>query len=224
MKGITVVSNSLAYATRAAHDVGLALWLGGATFGKVAHNPALRNITDLAERGKVANAAWNSYNVVNAAGLGAAALGWGAARLTETQPQRMSERERQLSKAKDVLMGIAVSSGVVNGALGAKLAKSAPEGAVPIETGTQPAPETPRPAAGVQRALGVLGTLNIASGVALVAVNAVLAQENYSRPTARRALTRRSNGGSGGVTPLLVPAGLVGALAAADQLRRAASS
>jgi hypothetical protein len=61
------------------------------------------------------------------------------------------------------------------------------------------------------------------SGVALAVVNAVLAQENYSRPTARRALTRRSNGGSGGVTPLLVPAGLAGALAAVDQVRRATS-
>jgi hypothetical protein len=220
---MTVVPNSLAYATRAAHDIGLALWLGGATFGKVAHNPALRNIADHAERGKVANAAWNSYNVVNTAGLGAAALGWGAARVTETQPQRMSDRERELSKAKDVLVGIAVTSGVANGALGAKLAKSAPDGAVPVETGTQPAPQTPPSAAGVQRALGVLGTLNIAAGVALVAVNAVLAQENYSRPTARRALTRRSNGGSGGVTPLLVPAGLAGALAAVDQMRRATS-
>ena len=218
-----MVPNSLAYATRAAHDVGLALWLGGATFGKVAHNPSLRNITEHAERGKVANAAWNSYNVVNTAGLGAAALGWGAARVTETQPQRMSDRERGLSKAKDVLMGIAVTTGVANGALGARLAKSAPEGAVPVETGTQPAPETPRKAARVQRALGVLGTCNIATGVALVAVNAVLAQENYSRPTARRALTRRSNGGSGRVTPLLAPAGLAGALAAADQLRRARS-
>jgi hypothetical protein len=220
---MTVVPNSLAYATRAAHDIGLALWLGGATFGKVAHNPALRNIADHAERGKVANAAWNSYNVVNTAGLGAAALGWGAARVTETQPQRMSGRERELSKAKDVLVGIAVTSGVANGALGAKLAKSAPDGAVPVETGTQPAPQTPPSAAGAQRALGVLGTLNIAAGVALVAVNAVLAQENYSRPTARRALTRRSNGGSGGVTPLLVPAGLAGALAAVDQVRRATS-
>jgi hypothetical protein len=220
---MTVVPNSLAYATRAAHDIGLALWLGGATFGKVAHNPALRNIADHAERGKVANAAWNSYNVVNTAGLGAAALGWGAARMTETQPQRMSDRERDLSKAKDVLVGIAVTSGVANGALGAKLAKSAPDGAVPVETGTQPALQTPPSAAGVQRALGVLGTLNIAAGVALVAVNAVLAQENYSRPTARRALTRRSNGGSGGVTPLLVPAGLAGALAAVDQVRRATS-
>ncbi len=220
---MTVVPNSLAYAPRAAHDIGLALWLGGATFGKVAHNPALRNIADHAERGKVANAAWNSYNVVNTAGLGAAALGWGAARMTETQPQRMSDRERDLSKAKDVLVGIAVTSGVANGALGAKLAKSAPDGAVPVETGTQPALQTPPSAAGVQRALGVLGTLNIAAGVALVAVNAVLAQENYSRPTARRALTRRSNGGSGGVTPLLVPAGLAGALAAVDQVRRATS-
>jgi hypothetical protein len=36
----------------------------------------------------------------------------------------------------------------------------------------------------------VLGTLNIMSGIGLVAVNAVLAQINYSHPAKRRALTR----------------------------------
>ena len=36
------VNDSLANATRAAHDVGLAAWLGGAMFGKFAHNPSLR--------------------------------------------------------------------------------------------------------------------------------------------------------------------------------------
>jgi hypothetical protein len=37
-----MVTDTLANTTRAAHDVGLAAWLGGAMFGKFAHNPALR--------------------------------------------------------------------------------------------------------------------------------------------------------------------------------------
>jgi hypothetical protein len=81
------VSDTLANTTRVAHDVGLAAWLGGAMFGKFAHNPSLTRISNHRERGSVANAAWNGYNAVNAAGLGAAALGWGAARLTEANPQ-----------------------------------------------------------------------------------------------------------------------------------------
>jgi hypothetical protein len=63
---------------------------------------------------------------------------------------------------------------------------------VPIESGTQPAPETPSKAASLQRSIGLLGTLNIASGVGLVIVNGLLAQAAHSRPPLRRALLRRS--------------------------------
>lgn len=73
-----------------------------------------------------------------------------------------------------------------------RLAKAEPEGAVPIERGTVPAEETPKRAALIQRTLGALGTANIASGVGLVVVNAMLAQANHSRPPLRRALLRRS--------------------------------
>jgi hypothetical protein len=211
-----MVSDTLAHTTRAAHDVGLAAWLGGAMFGKFAHNPALRRISSRPERGAVANAAWNGYNVVNALGLGAAA-GWAAARATETRPDQLSARERTLSTLKDGLMATSVASGLVNGIQGARLAKLAPDGAVPVETGTEPAPDTPPEAARIQKTLGTLGTLNIVSGVALVAVNGLLAQTDHSRPPLRRAL-RSSNGN--GVSPLTV-ATAVGAVAAAvNEVRR----
>jgi hypothetical protein len=35
------VNDTLANTDRATHDVGLAAWLGGAMFGKFAHNPSL---------------------------------------------------------------------------------------------------------------------------------------------------------------------------------------
>jgi hypothetical protein len=180
------VSDTLANSTRAAHDVGLAAWLGGAMFGKFAHNPSLVKISGHEERGRVSNAAWNGYNVINSAALGAAALGWTAARFTETKPSNLSRTEQGLSVAKDGLMAVAVLTGVVNGVQGARLAKQAPEGAVPVETGTRPAPETPAKAARIQRSLGVFGTVNIVSGVALVAVNAILAQTNHSHRAKKR--------------------------------------
>lgn len=188
-----MVSDTLAYVTRAAHDVGLATWFGGTMFGKFALNPAVEAISERSERGKVLNAAWNGYNVLNAAGLGAAAVGWAAARFTEANPVRMSGTENALSLAKDGLMVAAVATGAVNGIQGVRLARQARDGAVPVESGTEPAPETPLPAAGIQRSLDVLGNINVGVGAALIAVNAVLAQLNYSRPTARRALLRRSN-------------------------------
>jgi hypothetical protein len=213
------VSDTLANTTRAAHDVGLAAWLGGAMFGKIALNPSLARITNHAERGSVSNAAWNGYNAVNAAGLGAAALGWGAARLTEADPANLSGREKALSTAKDGLMAAAVLTGLANGVQGARLAKQAPEGAVPIETGTKPAAETPPKAAKIQRSLELLGNVNIAAGVALVAVNAVLAQTDHSRPAKRRAFTRSSSSNSS-TSPLWIGSAVATAAAAVDQARR----
>src|SRR5918997_1119503 len=214
-----MVSDTLAYVTRAAHDVGLATWFGGTMFGKFALNTAVEAISERSERGKVLNAAWNGYNALNAAGLGLAAAGWAAARFTEANPVRMSATENALSVAKDGLMVAAVVTGVANGIQGARLARQAPNGAVPVESGTEPALETPQEAAGIQRSLEVLGNLNIGVGAALIAVNAVLAQVNYSRPTARRALLRRSNpmGGrlSGGGDRKAISPFTIGAIALA---------
>jgi hypothetical protein len=213
------ISDSLANSTRAAHDVGLAAWLGGAMFGKFAHNPSLTRISSHAERGSVSNAAWNGYNAINAAGLGAAAIGWTAARFTETKPANLSGTERALSSAKDGLMAAAVLTGIASGVQGARLAKQAPDGAVPVETGTTPAPETPPEAARIQRSLGVLGSANIVAGVALVAVNAILAQTNHSHPAKKRTLRRSSSPGRSS-SPLWFSSAVATAAAALDQTRR----
>jgi hypothetical protein len=213
------VNDTVANVTRAAHDVGLAAWLGGVMFGKFAHNPSLEKISSHAERGSVSNAAWNGYNPINAAGLGAAALGWGAARLTEANPVRLTGPEKTLSRAKDGLMAAAVVTGIANGVQGARLARQAPDGAVPVQTGTKPDAETPPRAARIQRSIAVLGNLNLASGVALVAVNAVLAQMNHSHPAKRRALTRSSSPGRSH-SPLWIGSALATGAAAVDEVQR----
>ena len=215
------VNDTLANTTRAAHDVGLAAWLGGAMFGKLALNPSLEKISSHTERGRVANAAWNGYNPINTLGLGAAALSWGAARLTETHSDNLSGAENGLSQAKDGLMALAVLTGVASGVQGARLARQAPDGAVSVQTGTEPNGDTPPKAAGIQRSLGVLGNLNILAGVALIAVNGVLAQINYSHPAHSRALRRSSVGSRGGVSPVWAVPAVAFAAATADQIRRA---
>ena len=187
-----MVNDNLAQGARAAHDWGLASWLGGSMFGQFALNPAVAKIEDKRERGKVVNAAWNGYNLINALSLGSVALGWFASRLTETRPDRLTKEERNLATAKDGLTLAALATGIASGVQGARLAREAPEGAVPIERGTTPTDDTPREAARTQRSLAGLGILNIASGVGLVVVNALLAQRNHSRPPLRRALSRRS--------------------------------
>jgi hypothetical protein len=125
-----------------------------------------------------------------------AAAGWAGA-LHGSQSRADVGHRNVLSLAKDGLMVAAVLTGVANGIQGARFARQAKDGAVPIESGTEPALETPQQAAGIQRRLDVLGNVNVGVGAALIAVNAVLAQVNYSRPTARRALLRRSNPAGG---------------------------
>ena len=186
-------SNTLANTTRALHDVGLAAWVGGSLFGKFALNPAVATIDKKTDRGKVVNAAWNGYNLINTLSLGAVAVGWLGARVTETRPEHLSDTERALSLAKDGLVVAAVVTGLANGIQGGRLAKQAPEGAVPVETGLTPAAETPPEAAKIQRSLAMFGNLNVITGLALVAANAVLAQMNYSRPPLRRGVMRRSS-------------------------------
>jgi hypothetical protein len=63
-------------------------------------NLSVAQISDHRERGKVVNAAWNGYNMINAVSLGAVATGWFASRLTETQPKRLSSRERDLPRRR----------------------------------------------------------------------------------------------------------------------------
>jgi hypothetical protein len=187
-----MVNDTLAQSARAAHDWGLASWLGGSMYGQFALNPAVARIDDKRERGKVVNAAWTGYNLINAVSLGSVAVGWFASRLTETRPDRLTEEERKLARVKDGLTLAALGTGIASAVQGARLAREAPEGAVPIERGTKPAVDTPPDAVRAQRSLAGLGILNIASGVGLVVVNALLAQREHSRPPLRRAFLRRS--------------------------------
>ena len=179
-------------AGRAAHDIGLAGLLGGNLFGRLALHPAVANISDKAERGKVVNAAWRRYGTVNSISLLLVPGGWIAAGLGETRDRRLSARERTLARIKDGLVAAVTVTGLATAAEGVRFARQAPDGAVPIETGSEPAPETPVSAARSKRLLNVLGATGAAAEMALVAINAGLAQENYRRPPARRALRRRS--------------------------------
>src|SRR4051794_41794755 len=65
---------------RAAHDLGLAGLLGGNLFGRLALHPAVTEISDQEERGKLVNTAWRRYATVNSISLLAVASGWAGAR------------------------------------------------------------------------------------------------------------------------------------------------
>src|SRR3954451_4164532 len=90
---------------RAAHDVGLAGLLGGNLFGRLALHPSVTEISDPAERGKVVNAAWRRYGTIQTVSLAAVAAGWLGARADESAGHRLSDREKRLAQARDILLG-----------------------------------------------------------------------------------------------------------------------
>jgi hypothetical protein len=176
---------------RASHDVALAALLGGNLFGRIAMSPALEDISDKSERGRVLNRAWRRYGTVNSLSLATLVAGWLPARLNETRPRWLSPTERRLAVAKDVAVGAVVVTGLASAVGGVRFAQQAPGGAVPMESGRDSAPETPARAAGLKRAVNVLGALNLCSELCLVVVNASLSQAGFRRPPVRRVLRRR---------------------------------
>ena len=129
---------------------------------------------------------------MNLASASAVGVGHVAGRLTELRDSNLSERERPLVRAMDVLTATGVVTGLLSAVQGARLAKQAPGGAVPVETGTRPAADTPTPARRIQRSIDVLGQVNLLSGTGLVACTGLFWRSAVSRPPARRALLRRA--------------------------------
>src|SRR3954468_254276 len=175
---------------RAAHDVGLAGLLGGNLYGRLALHPSVTEISDPTERGKVVNAAWRRYGVVNTLSLAAVTAGWLGARADEAAPSRLSEREKRLAVARDVLLGAVAVSGLATAAEGVRFARMAPDGAVPLTDGDTPAPGATDRQAAAKKRLNALGLATLASEVALVGVNSAFSQENFRRPPARRWFSR----------------------------------
>ncbi len=176
---------------RAAHDLGLAGLLGGNLYGRIALHPAVAEISDPAERGKVVNAAWRSYGTVNSLSLAAVTVGWLGARVEEADDANLTPAERRFAAARDVLLAAVAVSGVATAIEGVRFSRSAPDGAVPLEDGDHTtAAATDRQAKAKQR-LNVLGLVTLATEAALVGVNAAFNQESFRRPQRRRALRRR---------------------------------
>jgi hypothetical protein len=176
---------------RAAHDIGLAGLLGGNLYGRIALHPAVTEISDERERGRVVNAAWRRYGTINTLSLAAVTTGWVGARAEEAAGGRLSGAERRLALAKDALVGAVAATGLATAALGLRFSRSVPGGAVPLTDGDHTAPSAPEQAKRIKRLVNAVSTANLAAEVGLVAVNAALNQEGFRRPPARRLMGLR---------------------------------
>jgi hypothetical protein len=175
---------------RAAHDIGLAGLLGGNMFGRLALHPSVTEIADPAERGKLVNAAWRRYGTINSLSVLAVATGWVGARLGEAGDAQLSDAERRLARAKDVLVGAVAVTGFATALEGMRFARKAPGGAVPLRDGDHAAPGASPDARRMKQRLNALGAAGLAAEAALVAVNSALAQQGFRRPPARRLVPR----------------------------------
>jgi hypothetical protein len=159
-----------------AHNLGLAACFGGQLFGKLALNPKLDVLSAKDERGKMLNAAWNRYNAVNAVSLGTAAATWFIGR-AGISGESIDEDARNLVLAKDALFVASALTGLASIISGLRLSRQAPDGATPIQTGTEPAPETPEEAAGLLRTVNVLGNVSLGLIASIIAVTTILSQK-----------------------------------------------
>ncbi len=160
-----------------AHNLGLAASLGGLLFGKTALNAKLDVLDSEPDRGKILNAAWNRYNVVNVISLGTAAATWFFGR-AGISGRSIDEDSRGLVLAKDVLFVASALTGIASILQGLSLTRQAPDGAVPIESGTTPSSNTPDDAARLLRSVNVLGNVNLVLIGAIDAITTILAMKS----------------------------------------------
>jgi hypothetical protein len=183
-------NDTLSAIGRAWHDVGLGTIVGSNLFAQVGWHPALRDVSDERERGRVTNEAWRRYGIVNGIALIGIVSGWVGARAYETQSDKLTERERRIARAKDVLTGVIAASGLASAGLGVRFYESADQGAVPMLDGDQTSGHASARATRTKRILSGLSRIQLASALTLGVVQAGMAQVNYRRPPLKRVLRR----------------------------------
>ena len=155
---------------RSLHKMGLGINLGGTLFGLVALNPSVARIGDRRERGRVLNEAWMRFQTVGILAMGATVATWRFGGLKGAE----SDIDPALAGIKNVLLGGALITSVASAIAGRRIASQAPEGATPVESGAEPAPETPDEAAQSQRLSAFLGAATVALVAGVLGLSSAL--------------------------------------------------
>ena len=150
--------------------MGLAINLGGTLFGLVALNPTVKRVSDKSERGRVLNEAWTRFQAVGILAMGVTVAMWRLGGLKEAE----SDLDASLAGLKNILLGGALLASVASAIAGRRVARQAPEGDTPVESGTEPAPETPEEAARAQRLSAFLGAATVALVAGVLGLSSAL--------------------------------------------------
>ena len=155
---------------RSLHKLGLGINLGGTLFGLIALNPTVSRITDRSERGRVLNEAWMRFQAIGTLAMAATVAMWRLGGLKEAE----SDLDATLAGLKNILLGGALVTSVASAIAGRRIARQAPEGDTPVESGAEPAPETPEEAARSQRLSAFLGAATVALVAGVLAMSSAL--------------------------------------------------
>jgi hypothetical protein len=147
------VSNLRNTVVRSLHDIGGAAWFGGSLMGAIALNGASRDVSNPAERAKVAASGWARWSPVVGAAIGAHLVGGSALVLAQRGRIRQQPGALANSAAKTALTVAALGTTAYSGVLGSRLAEA---GEIKAEGGVVPGTETPEEVARVQQQLRVL--------------------------------------------------------------------
>jgi hypothetical protein len=147
------VSSSRNTIVRSLHDVGAAGWFGGALMGAVALNGASKDISDPAERSRIAASGWARWAPFAATAIAAHLIGGGGLLLAHRGRIRSQSGVGANTAVKTVLTAAALGTTAYSGLLGIKLGKAA---AVPADGGTLPSDATPSDVARTQQRLRIL--------------------------------------------------------------------
>lgn len=155
---------------RSLHKMGLGICLGGTLFGLIALNPSVERISDKRERGRVLNEAWMRFQTIGTLAMGVTVAMWRLGGLKRAE----SDLDPTLAGLKNILLGGALVTSVASAIVGMRIARQAPEGATPVESGTEPAPETPEEAARSQRLSAFLGVATVAQVAGVLGLSSAL--------------------------------------------------
>jgi hypothetical protein len=173
---------------RSLHDVGAAGWFGGSLMGAVALNGASKDVSDPAERSKIAASGWARWTPFAAAAIGAHLLGGGGLLLAHRDRIRSQPGVGANTAVKTVLTFAALGTTAYSGLLGARLANAD----VKTEGGTVPGEDTPADVARTQRRLRILQWATPVLTGSLVVLGAQ--QGEQERPSQRIRSWRKNAG------------------------------
>ena len=154
---------------RSMHDLGAAVWLGGALMGAVGLNGAASDIPDPRQRGKIAADGWARWAPVNAGAIAAHVIGGLGLIVANRGRVRAQSGVTANTTVKTIVTVAAVATTAYSGLLGSQIAKA---GAVSADGATEPGSATPGDVATAQDRLRIMQWVTPVLTAAIVVMGA----------------------------------------------------